>query len=196
MEEEKSLTESAGEETPDVKSLVRGAIEEFLQLQQNRKEPAYRVELSEERKRRELLERRVNELVEENRRTRKAAEEAERGAAIRSELQKLGVNKVDLAYRAVRDDIVRSEDGRMFARTEEGELPVREYLTRFVSENPELLPGRIHGGSGASSGHKQPATPSETGVDLDHIRAGMSAEDLDKVRQEIARVARQTIRGI
>ena len=33
------------------------------------------------------------------------AEEAERNAAIRSELQKLGVAKVDLAYRAVRDDV-------------------------------------------------------------------------------------------
>ena len=194
MEEENTMTEpEAG--SSEVKSLVRGAIEEFLQLQQTRKEPAYRVELTEERKRREQLERRVNELVEENRRSRRTAEEAERGSAIRSELQRLGVTKVDLAYRAVKDDIVRTDGGQLLARTGEGELPVREYLTRFVSENPELLPGRIPGGSGASSGHTQPVTATPTGVDLDTIRPGMSAEDLDKVRQEIARIARQTIRG-
>jgi hypothetical protein len=194
MEEERTMTESeAG--SSDIKSLVRGAIEEFLQVQQARKEPAYRTELTEERKRREQLERRVNELVEENQRSRKTAEEAERGAAIRSELQRLGVTKVDLAYRAIKDDIVRTESGHLLARTEEGQLPVREYLTRFVSDNPELLPGRIPGGSGASSGHTQPATSTPTGVDLDMIRPGMSAEDLDKVRHEIARIARQTIRG-
>jgi hypothetical protein len=34
------------------------------------------------------------------------------------------------------------------------------------------------------------------GVDLDKIRPGMSAEDLDKVRHEIARIANQTIRGV
>lgn len=195
MEEEDNGMMEPVAETADIKSLVRGAIEEFLQVQQSRKEPAYRMELTEERKRRELLERRVNELVDENKRTRRAAEEAERGSAIRSELQRLGVTKVDLAYRAVKDEIVRTEDGRLLARTDEGELPVREYLSRFVSENPELLPGRIPGGSGASAGHAQPVTPTPTGFDLDKIKPGMSSEDLESVRQEIARIARQTIRG-
>jgi hypothetical protein len=72
-------------------------------------------------------------------------------------------------------------------------MTAREYLTRFVSDNPELLPGRIHGGSGAGPGHKAPAASSA--VDLDKIRPGMSAEDLDKVRQEIARIATQAIHG-
>lgn len=182
-------------EETDVKSLVQTAIEEFLQVQQSRKEPAYQTQLSDERKRREQLERRVNELVEENQRSRKAAEEAERASSIRAELQKLGVTKVDLAYRAVKDEIVRTDDGRLFARLEDGEVPVRDFLTRFVSENPELLPGRIAGGSGASAGHAEPVAPSHTGFELDKIRPGMSAEDLEKARQEIARVARQTIRG-
>lgn len=186
----------AGHPLPDIKAVVRGAIEEFIQTQQARKEPAYQAELQEERKRRESLERRLNELAEENRKSRQMAEEAERGAAIRSELQKLGVTKLDLAFRAVRDDIVRQEDGRLLARTDEGEMPVREFLTRFVSENPELLPGRIQGGSGASAGHPQPVTPASGGFDMDKIRPGMSAEELDKVRQEIARVARQSIRGL
>ena len=92
----------------DVKALVRSAIEEFLQVQQAKSEPAYKTELVEERRRREQLERRVNELVEENKRSRATAEEVQRSATIRSELQRLGVTKVDLAFKAVRDDIVRS----------------------------------------------------------------------------------------
>lgn len=190
MEDINSTTET-GASAPDMRQVVRGAIEEYLQLQRAQNEPAYKTELSEERKRREQLERRVNELVEENRRSRQQAEEAERSAAIRSELQRLGVSKVDLAFRAVRDDIQRAEDGRLLARTENGEVGVREYLTRFVTENPELLPGRIAGGSGAGPGHAQTES---AGLDLDQIRPGMSAEELDKVRREIARVARQSYR--
>ena len=33
-------------------------------------------------------------------------------------------------------------------------------------------------------------------VDLDKIRPGMSAEEMERVRQEIARVASQTLRGV
>jgi hypothetical protein len=178
--------------TPDLRAVVRGAIEEFLKAEQTRSEPAYKAELVEERKRREQLERRLNELADENRRTRQMAEETERGATIRAELQKLGVTKVDLAFRAVRDDITRTEDGRLTARTETGEVPVREYLAQFVADNPELLPGRIPGGSGATAGQSQPVTASA--VDLDKIRPGMSAEELDRVRKEIARIARLSMR--
>src|SRR3954447_3391751 len=194
MEENINPVPQSGSTEPDMKAIVRGAIEEFLSVQHQKSEPAYKAELLEERKRREQLERRVNELVDENRRSRQLAEEADRSAAIRAELQRLGVAKVDLAFKAVKDDIARLEDGRLAARTEAGEVSVREYLTRFVGENPELLPGRIHGGSGANAGHSQPVAAS--GVDLDKIRPGMSAEELEKVRREIARVARQTIRGI
>ena len=93
-----------------------------------RREPAYKTELQEERRRREQLEKRMNELVEENKRSRAMAEEAQRNATIRTELQKLGVTKVDLAYKAVQDGIVRTEDGRLVARGENGEQPVAEYL--------------------------------------------------------------------
>lgn len=192
MDEEMKSVE--GTPVPDIKTIVRGAIEEFLRVEQAKSEPAYKMELLEERKRREQLERRVNELAEENRRSRMAAEEIDRSSSIRTELQRLGVAKLDLAFKAVKDDIVRSEDGSLIARTDTGEVPMRAYLSSFVSENPELLPGRIQGGSGAGSGHMQPVKPS--GVDLDKIRPGMSAEELETVRQEIARVARQAIRGL
>jgi hypothetical protein len=114
--------------------------------------------------------------------------------SIRTELQRLGVAKVDLAYRAVKDDIQRAEDGRLTARGDQGEMPVREYLAQFVQENPELLPARITGGSGVGSGSK--VAPNIGGFDLDKIRPGMSSEELEKVRQEISRVANQALRGM
>jgi hypothetical protein len=177
----------------DLRSVIRGAIEEFVRAEQNKAEPAYKTELLEERKRREQLEQRMNELIHENQRSRKAAEEAERGSAIRAELQKLGVAKVDLAYRVVRDDILRSEDGRFVAKTENGPQSMKEYLSQFVNENPELLPARISGGSGMGSVQKQ--APSGGGFDLDKIRPGMSSEDLERARQEISRFASQALRG-
>lgn len=181
-------------ETVDMRSIIRGAIEEFVRSEQVKAEPAYKAELLDERRRREQLEQRMNELVQENQRTRRVAEEAERGSTIRSELQRLGVAKVDLAYRVVRDDIHRTEDGRLIAKTEHGPVPIKEYLSQFVSENPELLPARIAGGSGMGSTSKPAPAPS-SGFDLDKIRPGMSAEDLDRVRQEISRLAGQTLRG-
>ena len=126
-------------------------------------------ELAEERRRREGLEKRV--------------EEAERGSAIRAELQKLGVAKLDLAYKAVKDEVPR----------EVGEM--KEFLEKFVGENPELLPARLAGGSGASGGRVAEQEPGTGAVDIDKIRPGMSAEEMDRVRQEIARVASQTLRG-
>ncbi|HYI96449.1 MAG TPA: hypothetical protein VEX68_23100 [Bryobacteraceae bacterium] len=193
MEDQTPSNSPQESEKMDVRSIVRNALEEYVRMEQSKTEPAYKVELVEERKRREQLERRLNELVDENRRSRAMTEEMERSSAIRSELQKLGVTKVDLAFKAVREDIHRTADGRLVAKTDNGELGMREYLTGFLSENPELLPGRIQGGSGAGSGHKAPIAAST--VDLDKIRPGMSPEDLDRVRQEIARIAGQTIRG-
>ncbi len=181
-------------EGADLRSIIRGAIEEFVRAEQTKAEPAYKTELLEERKRREQLEQRMNELVHENQRSRKAAEEAERSSAIRAELQKLGVAKVDLAYRVVRDDIQRNEDGRFVAKTESGPQSMKEYLAQFVNDNPELLPARIAGGSGMGSVQK-PA-PGGGGIDIDKIRPGMNPEELERVRQEISRFASQTLRGL
>lgn len=175
--------------SPDIRALIQEAIREFVSQETAKSEPAYKAELEEERRRRESLERRMNELVEENRRSRQLAEEADRNSAIRTELQRLGVQKVDLAYKAVKDDIQRAEDGRLVARTGQGELGIKEYLTHFVGENPELLPARIVGGSGAT-GNPRPGSYSSA-FDLDKIRPGMPKEELERARQEIARVASQ-----
>jgi hypothetical protein len=177
----------------DVAVVVQQALQEFVRQQQSQSEPAYKAELLEERKRRESLERRLNEVVEENKRSRQAAAEAERGAAIRAELQRLGVAKVDLAYKAVQDLIVRSDDGRLVARGESGEAAMKDYLTSFVGENPEFLPARISGGSGVTSGQKAGNTNGEP-IDMDRIRPGMSREEMERARQEIVRIATQNLK--
>jgi len=181
-------------EEPDVQAIVRSAIQEFVNQEQAKSEPAAKAELQEERKRREQLERRLNELVEENKRSRKVAEEAERGAAVRAELQRLGVAKIDLAFKAVQDGIMRTEDGRLVARGDSGEVSVKDYLTAFVNENPEFLPARISGGTGMTATLKAPGGR-ET-IDVERIRPGMSAEEMQRVREEIVRVASQTLRGM
>jgi hypothetical protein len=173
----------------DVAAIVRQAIEEYTQKEKSKNEPAYKAELQEERRRREQLERRLNELVEENTRSRQIAEEAQTSSAIRAELQRLGVSKVDLAFKAVREDIVRAEDGRLVARGESGETGVKDYLANFVAANPEFLPARISGGSGVTASQKTPAGGGS--VDLDRIKPGMSREEMDRVRQEIVRLASQ-----
>ena len=87
-------------EEVDVQAIVRNAIQEFVSQDRAQSEPAYKAELQEERKRREGLEARLNQLVDENRKARAVAEEADRNSQIRNELQRLGVAKVDLAFRA------------------------------------------------------------------------------------------------
>jgi hypothetical protein len=175
-------------EETDIQGVVQQALQEFVRQQQAQSEPAYKMELQEERKRREQLERRLNEVIEENKRSRQAAAEAERGSAIRAELQRLGVAKVDLAYKAVQDAIMRTEDGRLVAKVDGSETGMKDYLSGFVTENPEFLPARISGGSGITSSQKGiPATVDP--IDLDKIRPGMSRDDMERVRQEIVRLA-------
>ena len=182
------------DEPTNVQAIVQQAVDEYMRQDVARREPAYKTELHEERRRRESLEKRVNELVEENKRSRAVAEEAQRSGSIRTELQKLGVAKVDLAYKAVQDGIVRSEDGRLVARGEGGEQPLGDFLAAFVQENPEFLPARIAGGSGMTATQKAPSQAGGGAIDLDKISPSMSKEELDRVRQEILRVATQTLR--
>lgn len=183
------------ERTPtlDIRDVVRQTLEEFIKGEHQKAEPAYQAELQDERRRRENLETRLNQLVEENRKTRAQAEETDRNSQIRSELQKLGIAKVDLAYKAVKDDIIRAEDGRLQARGPENKS-LQDYLAGFVQENPELLPARISGGSGAQTSSKSNSAVSSS-IELSAIRPGMAKEELDQVRKEIARIASQAIRG-
>lgn len=181
---------------PDVKNVVRHVIEEFMRAEQSKAEPAYKAELIEERKRRETLESRLNQLVEENRQARATAEQMDRHSQIKSELQRLGVAKMDLAFKAVKDDIVRAEDGRLLASDGVEHRPIQDYLRKFVEENPELLPARIAGGSGASSTTRNAVPAGSSAIDIDKIKPGMSREEMERARQEIARLASQALRGM
>jgi vacuolar-type H+-ATPase subunit I/STV1 len=186
------------EKTPlagaDIRDVVRQAIEEFVRAEQDKAEPAYKAELQDERKRREGLESRLNQLVEENRKARAMAEEADRNSQIRSELQRLGVAKLDLAFRAVKDDIVRTDEGQLRTKGPEAKS-MQEYLAGFVQENPELLPARIAGGSGVHASSKNAAPEGAVAVEIDKIKPGMGRDELDRVRKEISRLANQALRG-
>lgn len=179
----------------DIRTVIREAIKEYTATETAKAEPAYKAELVEERRRREQLERRVNELVEESRRSRAMAEETDRFSAIRTELQRQGVTKLDLAFKALKDDVRRDDEGRLVAATEHGEVNLKEYVAEFVSANPEFLPARMSGGTGLASGTRPATLSPGHGVDMDRIRPGMSREDLDQIRQEVARVAMQSLSG-
>ena len=189
---DKQSPAQTAETEPDVRGMIRNVIEEFLTTERRKAEPAYKAELVEARRRREQLERQVNLLVDENQKAKKFAEESDRNSQIRSELQRLGVTKVDLAYRAVRDEIQRTPEGSLVARTVDGELTVKDYLTKFVQENPEFLPARIAGGSGMTT---TPRSSVGGAIELESIRPGMSPDELQRVREQIAQVALQTWKG-
>lgn len=177
--------------------MIRQVVSEFTHQEKERLEPAYKAELIEEKKKREVLERRVNELVEENKKSRSVAEQAERYSTIRSELQKHGVMKLDLAFKALKDEVVRASDGRLVVRGQDGETGLSEYVGAFVQENPELLPARISGGAGATGSQRGTvAVTAATGaIDLDRIRPGMDPTDLARIREEVARMAQQALSG-
>src|SRR4030081_2758133 len=107
------MEDSENNSAVNVETIVQRAVQEYMRQDVTRKEPAYKAELQEERRRREQLEKRLNEVVEESKKNRKIASEAERGSAIRAELQQLGVAKIELAYRAIQDGIYRTDDGRL-----------------------------------------------------------------------------------
>ncbi len=167
-------------------------IQEAIQRANAQRDPetsGLRNELSQERKKREQLEKRLNELIEENRQSKQRAEQAERFSAIKAQLQQLGVAKVELAFRAVRDDISRDEEGRLCAKGEDGAaLPLHDFLAQWVAANPEFKPARIAGGSGAGQGRS--AAPASH-FEMERIRPGMSAEEMERARSEVARVAAQ-----
>ncbi len=179
----------------ETRQIIQQAIEDYVRTQNKQSEPAYKTELLEERKRREQLETRLNSLVEENKQARAAAEEADRHTQIRQSLQKLGVHKVELAFRAVKDDVVRGEDGRLTTKGADSR-GLEDFLAGFVQENPELLPPRISGGAGTPSRNQESQSLGSGGIEIDRIKAGMKPEDLERVRQEIARLAARTLKGL
>ena len=172
----------------EIRAIVRAAMEEYVQREQVRREELSKSQ-ADEQQRRDSLQRQLDELTNERNVLKSRTDDAERNLAVRGELQRLGVRNVELAYRAVKDEIRRGEDGHFKGA---GGEELAAFLSKFTRENPELLPARVAGGSGASAPEKV-ATGT---LDLDKLRPGMNPEELERMRQEIARVASQTMRGL
>ena len=176
----------SSESADELEALIRKAVREFARQTSEQEEPALKVKLNDERRRRESLERQLNDVREDSRRSRQQAELMNRQSQIRESLQDLGVRKVDLALKLVKDDIFRAEDGDLYGDVEGKQTPYLEYLTQFVADNPELLPPRIAGGAGAVGASD--GEISSAGFDLDSIRPGMSEEDSVHAWREVARL--------
>ena len=155
----------------DIQAIVRQAVQEFVSSEQAKSEPAYKAELLEERKRREQLERRVNELVEENKRSRKMAEEAERELG--------GPGGVAAAGRGQDRPGVQGGAGRDRADRGRAAGGARRSRRNAVEGVPDRVRERESGvsagadcrGDGDDGDPKAPAAGRET-VDLERIRPG------------------------
>lgn len=179
--------------SPDgVRNIVREAMEEFARQKREETEPAQKAELLEERRRREQLEAQVKDLLQKAKEGEQEVARARMTSAVKEELQKLGVTKVDLVFRVMKDDIRRSAEGQYVAKGREGDIPLPDFVKRFVDENPEFLPPRIAGGSGTSGSGQEPAG---FRADLDAIRPGMSREERRDIQRAIASVVSQTLKS-
>lgn len=148
-------------------------------------EARYRQELARERATRERLERQLNEIATENRRRREESEETERLNVIREGLEERGVKKTRMALRLVKEDVKRGDDGRLYGEVDGRRLPLEDFLDSFVGENPEFLPPRIAGGSGATASSRE---LSQSGFELESIRPGMSREESREAWKQVARL--------
>lgn len=178
--------------TADIRGIVQEAMEEFSRRKREEAEPAQRAELMEERRRREQLESQVKDLLQKARESEQEMARTRMTGAVKEELQKLGVTKVDLAFRVMKDEIRQGGDGQYIARGREGDMPLQDFVKKFVDENPEFLPPRIAGGSGASGGGHDAAG---SRLDLDAIRPGMSVEERRDFHRAIANLVTQTFKS-
>lgn len=176
----------------DIRGIVQEAIEEFSRRKREETEPAQKAELMEERRRREQLESQVKDLLQKARESEQEVARTRMTSAVKEELQKLGVTKVDLAFRVMKDEIRQSAEGQYVARGRDGDVPLQDFVKKFVDENPEFLPPRIAGGSGTSGGGHDVAG---TRVDLDAIRPGMSEEERRDIHRAIANLVSQTYKS-
>ena len=104
----------SGESPDELDALMRKPVREFTRQTSEQEDSALTVKLTDERRRRESLERQLNDVREESRRSRQQAELMDRQSKIRESLQRLGVRKADLALKLVKDDIFRAEDGDLY----------------------------------------------------------------------------------
>jgi hypothetical protein len=115
----------------DIKQIIRDTVQETLK---QRGEPDYAAALRDETRRRESLERRVNELVAEIRCAREKAKEAEMALAVRTELQREGIADLVLWAPAIIQQLERDEAGHIVSKAGQ---PLRNLVREFVKEHTQ-----------------------------------------------------------
>lgn len=115
--------------------------------------------------------------------------EAERKAErlqekLRAEILRANVpsDRLDAALRLFGPDVKYDEDGQIVGPDD---TPLAEYVAAAVQKHDYLLPAKSVGGAGAANQGKRTEKP----LDLNDIRVGMSAEELARVRAQIAELA-------
>lgn len=116
----------------------------------------------------------------------------DRDAYVREQMRSMGVANIELALRAVRDDIVQQGDGGWTAAVGGEAMPAEQYLRSFVGENPELMPARRTPGVGVPARTVQLSEE----CDLDEIRPGMDAAAMRRAREAVVRIIAQRKRTL
>jgi hypothetical protein len=116
----------------------------------------------------------------------------EREMFLKDELRALGVRNVDLAFRAVRDDIGQSDSKEWVATIEGQSVPAVQFLKQFVSRNPELMPARMISGGGTPSRMEEYRGE----CDLDQIRPGMDPATMRRAREAVVKIIAQSKRAL
>lgn len=141
----------------------------------------------------------VSKIVEELESTRRELEQLrreklsqDREVFLRDQIRALGVRNVDLAYRAVREDVSKDQDGVWTAEVDGTKVPATQFLKQFIARNPDLIPARMISGSGAPSR----AEETDHECDLDQIRPGMDPASMRRAREAVVRIIAQTKRSL
>lgn len=84
----------------------------------------------------------------------KAAEIKERNADIKAALGKYDLNSVEAAFRFVKDDITRGEDGQLYG----ADQPLSEFIDSVIKNNQFLLKPKDIGGAGTKPANGRNST--------------------------------------
>jgi hypothetical protein len=115
----------------DIKQIIRDTVRETLAQAEA---PEYMAALRDETRRRESLERRVNELVAELRCARESAKKSELASVVRAELARVGVGDTALWAPAIIEQLERDEAGHIVSKAGQG---LRAFVDEFVGEHTQ-----------------------------------------------------------
>lgn len=116
----------------------------------------------------------------------------DRDVYLKDQMRALGVRNIELAVRAVRNEVEMSDDGEWVAAINGERVEANQYLRSFVSQNPELVPARVISGTGIPSRHGE----LQEECDLDQIRPGMDPSSMRRAREAVVRIIAQSRRAL